>query len=64
MANVFDVLLETAKSLSPAPSRKIAEASKALPEAETKQAEVEAAKIQVETEAGPSEPAAVEEEAT
>jgi hypothetical protein len=67
MANVLDVVLETAKSLSPAPSGKIAEASKALPEAETKQAEVEAAKIQVETEAGPSEPtetkpAAVEEE--
>jgi hypothetical protein len=36
MANVLDVVLETAKSLSPAPSRKIAEASKALPEAETK----------------------------
>jgi hypothetical protein len=69
MANVVDVVLETTKSLSPAPSGKIAEASKALPEAETKQAEVEAAKNQVETEAGPSEPtetepAAVEEEAT
>jgi hypothetical protein len=61
MANVLDVVLETTKSLSPAPSGKIAKA-------ETKQAEAEAAKIQVETEARPSEPAetepaAVEEEA-
>jgi hypothetical protein len=55
MANVLDVVLETAKSLSPAPSGKFAEASKALPEAETKQAKVEAAKIQAKTEAGPSE---------
>jgi hypothetical protein len=53
MANVLDVVLETAKTLSPAPTRKIAEASKAQPEAETKQAEVEAATIQAETEAGP-----------
>jgi hypothetical protein len=29
MANVLDVVLETAKTLSPAPTRKIAEASKA-----------------------------------
>jgi hypothetical protein len=36
MANVLDVVLEIAKTLSPAPSRKIAEASKAQPEAETK----------------------------
>jgi hypothetical protein len=60
MINVLDVVLETAKSLSPAPSRKIAEASKALPEAETKQAEVKAAKIQAKTEAGPSEPTETE----
>jgi hypothetical protein len=53
MANVLDVVLETTKSLSPAPSRKIAEASKTLPEAETKQAEAEAAKIQAKTEVGP-----------
>jgi hypothetical protein len=58
-----------AKSLSPAPSRKIVEASKAQPEAEMKQAEVEATKIQAEIEAGPSkptetEPAVVEEKAT
>jgi hypothetical protein len=36
MANVLDVVLETAKTLSPAPTRKIAEAPKAQPEAETK----------------------------
>jgi hypothetical protein len=49
MANVLDVVLETAKTLSPAPTRKITEASKAQPEAETKQEEVEAATIQAET---------------
>jgi hypothetical protein len=78
MANVLDVVLETAKTLSSTPSRKLAEASKTQPEAETKQAEVEAetkkAKveavvIQSENEAGPSvppetEPAVVEEKAT
>jgi hypothetical protein len=69
MANVLDVVLEIAKTLSPAPSRKIVEASKAQPEAEMKQTEVEAATIQAETEAGPSEPteiepAVVEEKAT
>jgi hypothetical protein len=36
MANVLDVVLETAKTLSPAPTRKITEASKAQPKAETK----------------------------
>jgi hypothetical protein len=60
MANVLDVVLETARTLSPAPTRKIVEASKAQPEAETKQAEVEAAIIQVETEAGPSVPTKIE----
>jgi hypothetical protein len=60
MANVLDVVLETTKSLSPAPSGKIVEASKALPEAKTKQAEVEAAKIQAETKVGPSEPTETE----
>jgi hypothetical protein len=69
MANVLDVVLETTKILSPAPTRKIAEASKAQPWTETKQAEVEAAKIQAETEAGPSvppetEPTVIEEKAT
>jgi hypothetical protein len=60
MANVLDVVLETAKTLSPAPTRKIVEASKAQPEAETKQAEVEAATIQAETEARPSVPTEME----
>jgi hypothetical protein len=69
MANVLDVVLETAKTLSSTPSRKLAEALKAQPEAETKQAEVEAAIIQAKTEVGPSvpletEPAVIEEEAT
>jgi hypothetical protein len=36
MANVLDVVLETTRTLSPAPTRKIVEASKAQPEAETK----------------------------
>jgi hypothetical protein len=56
MANV----LETTRTLSPAPTRKIAEASKAQPEAETKQAKVEATIIQAETEVGPSEPTETE----
>jgi hypothetical protein len=60
MANVLDVVLETARTLSPAPTRKIVEASKAQPEAETKQAEVEATIIQAETEVGPSEPTGTE----
>jgi hypothetical protein len=59
MANVLDVVLETAKTLSSTP-RKIAESSKAQPEAETKQAEVEAITVQSETEAGPSEPTEIE----
>jgi hypothetical protein len=68
MVNVLDVL-ETTKTLSPAPARKIAEASKAQPEAKTKQVEVEATIIQTETKAGPSEPAEkkpaeIEEKAT
>jgi hypothetical protein len=36
MLNVLDVVLETAKTLNPAPTRKIAEASKVQPEVETK----------------------------
>jgi hypothetical protein len=60
MANVLDVVIETSKTLSPAPSRKIVEASKVQPKAETKQAEVEAATIQAETEAGPLVPAEME----
>jgi hypothetical protein len=69
MANVLDVVLETAKTLSSTPSRKVAEASKAQPSTETKQAAVEAVTIQAETEAGPSVPpetelAVIEEKAT
>jgi hypothetical protein len=67
MANVLDVMLETARTLSPTPTRKIAEASKVQPEAETKHAEVEATIIQAETEAGhsdPTESAEIEEKAT
>jgi hypothetical protein len=69
MANVLDAVLETTKTSSPAPSRTIAETSKAQPEAKTKQAEVEDATIQAKTEVGPSdptetEPTIVEEEAT
>jgi hypothetical protein len=60
MANVLDVVLETAKTLSSTPSRKIAEASKAQPKAETKQVEVKAVTIQAKTEAGPSEPIKIE----
>jgi hypothetical protein len=60
MAGVLDVVLETAQSMSCTPSRKIAEASKAQPEAETEQAEVEVATIHVEAEAGPSEPTETE----
>jgi hypothetical protein len=66
---VLDVVLETARTLSPVTTRQIAEASKAQPEAETKQAEAEATIIQAETEVGPSEPtetepAKIEEKAT
>jgi hypothetical protein len=60
MVNVLDVVLETARTLSPAPTREIVEASRAQPEAETKHAEVEATVIQAETEAGPSEPTETE----
>jgi hypothetical protein len=56
MANVLDVL-ETVKTLSYTPSRKVAEASKVPTEAETKPAKIEVAVIQADTEAGPSEPA-------
>jgi hypothetical protein len=60
MANVLDVVLETTKTLSHAPTRKVAEASKAQPEADSKRAEIEAATIQAETEAGPSVPTEME----
>jgi hypothetical protein len=60
MANVLDVVFETTKTLSSAPTRKVAEAAKAQPEADTKQAEVEATTIQAKTEAGPSVPTEME----
>jgi hypothetical protein len=55
--------------LSPAPTKKIVEATKAQAEAETEQAEAEATKAQAEAEAGPStpvaaKPAALEEKTT
>jgi hypothetical protein len=49
-------MLETTKALSPAPSKKVAEAAKAQAEAKTGQAEAEATKIQVETETRPPAP--------
>jgi hypothetical protein len=60
MANVMDVVLETTRTLSPSPTRKVVEASKAQPEADTKQAGIEAATIQAKTEAGPSVPTEME----
>jgi hypothetical protein len=48
MANGLDVVLETAKTLSSTPSRKLVKASKVQPEAETKEAEVEAKTEQAE----------------
>jgi hypothetical protein len=60
MANVLDVVLETTKTLSPAPTRKISEVAKAQPKADTKQVEVETTTIQAETEAGPLEPTEME----
>jgi hypothetical protein len=67
MANVLDVL-ETTKTLNSTPSRKIAEASKAQTEAETKPTKIEAATIQADTEAGPlesseTEPVTIKEKA-
>jgi hypothetical protein len=56
MANVLDAVLETTKALSPAPTKKIAEAAKAQAEAKTGQAKTEATKTQAEAEAGPSAP--------
>jgi hypothetical protein len=56
MANVLDAMMETTKALSPAPTKKIAEAAIAQAKAETGQAEAEATKTQAEAEAGPSAP--------
>jgi hypothetical protein len=55
MVNVLDIL-ETTDSISPAPTRKVAEADKMQPKADTKQIEVEATKTQAETEARPTVP--------
>jgi hypothetical protein len=60
MANVLDVVLETTKTLSPSPTRKVVEASKALPEADSEQAEIKATTIQAKTEARPSVPTEME----
>jgi hypothetical protein len=54
MASVLDAVLETTKALSPAPSKKMVEATKAQTEAEAGQAE--AGTGQTEVEAGPSMP--------
>jgi hypothetical protein len=59
MANVLDAVLETTKALSPAPTKKIAEAAKAQAKAKTGQAEAKATKAPAGAEAGPSAPAAV-----
>jgi hypothetical protein len=59
MANVLDVVLETTKALSPAPTKKIVEAAKAQAKVVTRQAEAEATKTQAEAKAGPSAPVAV-----
>jgi hypothetical protein len=58
MANVLDAMMETTKALSPAPTKKIAEAAKAQAKAKTRQAEAEATKTQAEAEGGPSAPVA------
>jgi hypothetical protein len=54
MASVLDVVLETTKALSPAPSNKIAETAKAQGKTEAGQAKAEAG--QAEAKAGPSVP--------
>jgi hypothetical protein len=56
MVNVLDVL-ETAETLNPAPTRKVAKTSKAQIKVDTKQVEVRAAVIKAKTDVGPSVPA-------
>jgi hypothetical protein len=61
MASVLDAMLETTKALILAPSKKIAEATKAQTEAKTRQAKTEAGQAeaktgQAEAKAGPSMP--------
>jgi hypothetical protein len=53
MSNVLDAVLKTTKALSPAATKKVAEATKNKPKP---QAEVEAAQAQTKAEAGPSVP--------
>jgi hypothetical protein len=61
MANILDVVLETTKALSPAPSKKIAQSeAKSQAGAETGQAEPEATQVQAEAKAEPSVPAETE----
>jgi hypothetical protein len=56
MANVLDAVLETTKALSPAATKKVAEATKTQAEDKTGQAEAEAVQAQTEAEARPSVP--------
>jgi hypothetical protein len=60
MANMLDAVLETTKLLSPAATKKVAEATKTQTEAKTGQAETEAAQAQIEAKAGPSVPTEME----
>jgi hypothetical protein len=61
MANVLDVVLETTKALSPAPSKKIAQSeAKSQAGAKTGQAEAEATQVQAEAKAEPSVPTTTE----
>jgi hypothetical protein len=61
MANVLDAVLETTKSLSPAPAKRVAQTeAKSQAEAETGQAETEATQAQADAEAGPSVPTEME----
>jgi hypothetical protein len=53
MANILDVVLETTKALSPAPSKKIAQSeAKSWPEAKTGRAKVEATQVQAKPKLG------------
>jgi hypothetical protein len=52
MANVLDVVLKTTKTLSPAPTRKVVEASKAQPEADSKHAEIEVQQFRLKPKLG------------
>ena len=60
MVNVLDVVLETMKVLSPAATKKVAEATKTQAEAKNGQAEIEDAQAQTEAETGPLVPTEME----